>query len=168
MVDLTQMIRNLARSLQDVIKMTTAIVYLMGVGLMIAGIFDLKTMGMGQQSNPDDKIKAFLKLFVGAMFVYLPTTLSSFSETFFGQGSLVSYDNYEPVNIYSSMKVILKLAGVVWFARGSMMLYNIDEPSHREKSFMSLTYIFAGILAVNLDAATAAMNYIINQIVHLM
>lgn len=168
MVDLTQMIRNLARSLQDVIKMTTAIVYLMGVGLMLAGIFDLKTMGRGQQSNPDEKIKGLLKLFVGAMFVYLPTTLSSFSETFFGQGSLVSYDNYAPVNIYSSMKVILKLAGIIWFARGSMMLYNIDEPSHREKSFMSLTYIFAGILAINLDAATAVMNYIINQIVHLM
>lgn len=168
MVDLTQMLNNLARSLQDVIKMATAIVYIMGVGLMVLGIFELKTMGVGQQANPDEKLKGILKLFVGALFVYLPSTLISFSETFFGQGSLVSYDNYEPVTIYSSMKVLFKLAGIVWFARGSMMLYNIDEPSHREKSFMSLTYIFAGILAINLDAATAAMNYIINQIVHLM
>lgn len=168
MVDLTQMIRNLAKSLQDVIKLTTAIVYLMGVGLMMAGIFELKTMGMGQQSNPDEKIKAFLKLMVGSMFIYLPSSLSSFSETFFGQGSLVSYDNYQPLNLYSSVKVLFKLAGIVWFARGSMMLYNIDEPSQREKSFMSLTYIFAGILAINLDLATAAMNYIINQMIHLM
>ena len=168
MIDLTRMLNNLARSFESVAKMVTAMVYVMGVGLMIGAIFDLKTLGAGQQSDPNDKIKAFLKLIVGAFFVYLPTTLSTFAQTLFGQGSVVSYDNYEPVTIYSSMKVLFKVAGVIWFARGSMMLMNIDEPTHREKSYMSLTYIFAGILAINLDYAIAGMNYIINQITHLM
>jgi hypothetical protein len=166
MIDLTQMIKNLAKSLESVEQMLTAVVYLMGVGLMIAAIFELKAMGVSQHSDPQERIKSFLKLTIGAFFVYLPTTLSSFSQTFFGQGSVVSYDNYNPVTIYSSMKVIFKVAGIIWFARGSMMLYNIDETSHREKNYMSLTYVFAGILAINVDYAVSGMTYIVNQITH--
>jgi hypothetical protein len=166
MVDITQMLRNLARSLESVEKLATAVVYLMGVGLLVGALIDLKTMGAGQQSDPDEKLKAFLKLMVGALMIYLPSTLSTFTQTFFGHGSVVSYDNYEPIGVYDAMKVIFRLAGIIWFARGSMMLYNIDDPGHKEKSYMSLTYIFAGIFAINLDDALAGINYIVNQIIH--
>jgi len=166
MVDITQILRNLARSLESVEKLATAVVYLMGVGLLVGAIIDFKTMGVGQQGDPNEKIKAFLKLVVGALMIYLPSTLSSFTQTFFGHGSVVSYDNYEPVGVYDALKIIFRLAGVIWFARGSMMLYNVDDPSHKEKSYMSITYIFAGILAINLDDAIAVINYIANQIIH--
>ena len=45
MVDITQMLRNLARSLESVEKLATAVVYLMGVGLLVGALIDLKTMG---------------------------------------------------------------------------------------------------------------------------
>jgi hypothetical protein len=166
MVDITQILRNLARSLEDVEKLASALVYFIGIGILISAMFDMKTMGVGQHADPDEKMKAFLKLVMGALLVYLPSTIAVFTQTFFGQGSVVSYDNYEPFGIYDVMRIIFRLAGIIWFARGSMMLYNIDAPSHKEKSYMSLTYIFAGILAINIDYAIAGVNYMVNQIIH--
>lgn len=165
MLDLTQILKNLARSLENVEELATALVYLMGVGLLIGAIFDLKTLGVGRQSNPDEKIKAFLKLIMGALLVYLPSTIDVFTRTFFGHGSVVSYNNYEPYNLDDVLKIVFRLAGIIWFTRGSMMLYNIDDPGHREKSYMSLTYIFAGIMAINIDYAQSGMNYIVQQII---
>jgi len=164
MIDLTQILQNVASSMISVEKMLTAIIYVMGVGLIISAIKELKVTG-GSHSDAEEKTKTFLKLMVGAFFVYLPTTFQVFSETFFGQGSVVSFDNYSPISVYSSMKIIIQAAGIIWFARGSMMLYDFDNPSHKEKSYMSFTYIFAGILAINLDASVGSLNYLVGYII---
>ncbi len=157
------MLKNLAGSLIDVERMVAGAFYLAGVGLMINGIIGLKNLG--HQGGGNENFHTFLKLVVGAFFIYLPSSLKIATKTFFGSEAVLSFIPYDPNTVYMAIKIVMQLAGLIWFGRGLMMFYESNENS-RLKSYVSIAYIVAGICALNLDYTMDVINYFIDRVMN--
>lgn len=159
------MLINLANSFIEVERMVSGAFYLIGVGLLINGLIELRNIGMGRQGGDTDKFHIMMKIVVGGFFIYLPSTLQITSASFFGSDSVLSFIKYEPITVYQAVKVVMQLAGLIWFGRGLMMFYESNENA-RLKSYVSVAYVVAGICAINLDYTIDALGYLIDRLMN--
>ncbi|AHE66356.1 hypothetical protein Loa_00788 [Legionella oakridgensis ATCC 33761 = DSM 21215] len=74
------------------------------------------------------------------------------------------YSNYNPYNIYSAMRVVIRTAGLIWFVRGCVLLVHASEPGvqHGPKG---LAFLCAGVLAINFEGTVAVVNVIIEKLI---
>lgn len=163
-VDWITMLENIANSLVQVLDLVLGACYLMGLGLMISGIMELKILGMGKSMHATQKHGGFFKLISGVLLLFLPSTLQVMTASFFGVGQILSYNPNPSQNLYSAIKILMQVAGIIWFARGSMMLLEVSEPG-KYKSYISMMYIFAGVCAINLDYFIASLTYSLNRLI---
>lgn len=158
------MLKNLATSFIEVEQLVAGAFYVMGVGLFISGIVELKKLGMGHQGGGDDTFHVFLKIVVGLFFIYLPSALSISTYTLFGSDSVLSFITTPPIDVYTAIEIMMQLAGLIWFGRGLLMLYESNQHA-RLKSYVSIAYIVAGICALNLDYTVEIVNYFIEKVI---
>ena len=161
--DWITMLENLAFSLVNVEKLVFGIIYLVGLGLLIAGLYGLAAFGMGRHADSDEKFHSIFKILIGALFIFLPSTLKIMNTTLFGQGASLSYETYSGLTLYDAVKILVQVGGIIWFARGTLMLLSHDQ-SEREKSFKALVYILAGTCALNFNYFVSAVTFMINGI----
>ncbi|NDH08535.1 MAG: hypothetical protein EBY16_02745 [Gammaproteobacteria bacterium] len=157
------MLKNLASAFVEVEKMVAGAFYVIGVGLFINGVIELRNMNMGHQGGASDKHHIFMKIVVGVFFIYLPSTLTISTATLFGNDSVLSFISSEPINVYEAIKILMQLAGLIWFGRGLLMFFESNEQA-RLKSYISIAYIFAGICALNLDYTIEIIDYFIDRL----
>ena len=62
----------------------------------------------------------------------------------------MEYATYNPYNIYQSMEVLIKTAGLLWFVRGAVLLVNAAEPGEQQGP-KGLAFVLAGICALNIE-----------------
>lgn len=102
----------------------------------------------------------------GSALVFLPSAYQALSNTTFGATNILSYSNYSPYDIYSSMGLLIQTAGLIWFIRGCVLLVHSGEPQAKKYGSKGLLFLFAGILAMNFEntigAIDAAMNWLEN------
>ena len=163
--DFVTMVKNFASSVVLVESFVFHLLYLVGICLLIAGIYGLAVFGMGAHADHDKKRIALLKIVIGAIFIFLPTTLSVMNTSFFGQGANLSYTEYKGFTLYDAVKIIAQTGGVVWFAHGVLMILKQDQGG-REKSFKALVYIIAGTCALNFDYFVTAVSSILTDIMN--
>jgi len=102
----------------------------------------------------------------GAALIFLPTTLTVLSNTAFGTDSILAYATYNPYNIYDAMKLVIKTMGLIWFVRGCVLLVHASEPGVQEGP-KGLTFLFAGILAMNFEGTISILNYMMDHMMDL-
>lgn len=163
--DLITMLSNLSRSLLPVESLLGGISYLLGIGFFMTGIFKLKKMAeSGSHSSSNEHAFVPLAYLVGASALFfLPTAMTTLSNTFFGSGNVLQYSTYNSYNIINSIKFLVKVAGIIWFIRGCVLLVHSSEPGvqHGPKG---LTFLIAGIIAINLDNTIAFLTWIMSNI----
>lgn len=162
--DLITMIGNLSQSLISMQSLLTGLAYILGILFFVTGLIKIKGIGKHSREKP---FVAVAYLFGGALLIFLPTSLEVFSNTLFGSSSALSYTDYNPTSIYSSMHVLVQTAGLIWFIRGCVLLIHASEPGEQHAA-NGVAFVFAGILAMNIEytvqAIETAAEYIISII----
>lgn len=163
--DLIAMIGNLSQSLLPVQRLLTGGAYLLGILFFITAITKLKEIG----ENPHSQTKFFgplIYLTIGAFLLYLPTGIKILANSTFGVSNVLTYSNQNinPFNIFESMGLLIRTAGVLWFIRGSVLLAQASEPGTQEGP-KGLVFLCAGVLSMNFDSSIAALNTIISTFV---
>ena len=80
--------------------------------------------------------------------------MRTLSNTAFGVGNVISYTNYNPADIYISMGLVIRTAGLIWFVRGCSMVATCERTGIKGWQ-KGLLFIIAGIFAVNFDNSIA-------------
>jgi hypothetical protein len=165
-IDLVTIIGNLSQSLYPIQKLISGSAYLLGVLFVIKALSVLKKIGDKRaHSSSHEKMTApMMYLFLGVMLIYLPTALHIVANTAFGVGNVLTYSNYNPIDIYSSMGLLIRTAGLLWFVRGCVLVAHAGQPGTKEGP-KGLVFIFAGILAINFDNTIAMINSLLAHII---
>lgn len=159
------MLGNISQSLFPVQHLISGGAYLIGIVFFIVALQKLKKIGDARVSGGSSE-KMFVPiayLLAGAALVFLPTAISALSATAFGEGNILQYSNYNRFNIYSSMGVIIRTAGLIWFVRGAVLLAHASQPGVQEGP-KGLLFLIAGILAINFDNTVAMFNTILHYL----
>lgn len=168
-IDLVTMIGNLGQSLFPVQELVSACGYLLGIGFIFTGIGKCKELAAGQHGmGAQGKVFAVVGyLVMGAALLYLPSMLQTVSNTLFGTSNVLQYSQkYNPYDIYSSMRLLIQTAGVIWFVRGCVLLAAASEPGEQHGP-KGMTFVFAGILAMNFESSAEWLNYILNSLMQM-
>lgn len=156
--DLVTIIGNVSQSLYPLQKLITGGAYLLGILFFLTAISKFRKIAAhGAQSSQEKMYTPMMYLFFGSLLIFLPTALSIMANTAFGTGNVLTYTNYNRANIYSSMGLLIRTAGVLWFVRGCVLVAHSSEPGAKDGP-KGLVFIIAGILAMNFDNTIAIVN----------
>jgi len=164
--DFITIMGNISQSLYPVQKLITGLAYLLGILFFITAIEKFRKIGdkRAQSSSQEKMYTPMMYMLMGALLLYLPTTLHVLANTAFGVGNVISYTNYNPTNIYSAIGLLIRTAGVLWFVRGCVLVAHASEPGTQDGP-KGLVFIVAGILAMNFDNSIAIVNYIVQSLI---
>lgn len=154
-VDAQSMLVNFAATAPNLMRLVTAVAYVLGTFFMIAGIIKLKHMGeMRTMMSHEHSVKGpLLLLMVGAMLIYLPTTVQIGMSTFWTNPNPFGYDieGNQWMEFFNVIIIIMQLIGVIAFIRGLIMMAHLGGGGGHQGGFAkAITHIIAGILLINL------------------
>ncbi len=167
MTDLIAMLGNISRNFIPVQRVIVGFAYLLGIWFFITAIQKLRKIGdhRANSSSQESMYVPMAYLVGGVILLFLPSSLSALSNTTFGVGNILQYASYNPYNIYSSMGLIIRIAGLIWFVRGTVLLTHASNTgSQSQDGFKGFMFLFAGILAVNFDNTVSVLDAIMSQI----
>lgn len=163
--DLTKIIGNLSQSLIPAQYLITGLAYLVGTLFIIHSVGKFRQVG--ESAGGSKMYVPLMYLLFGAGLIFLPTALQTVSNTTFGVGvGTLQYTQYNPYDIYSAMRVLIQMAGLIWFFRGCVLLAHSSEPGAQEGP-KGLTFLFAGILAMNFEGTISALDYSLSHLINL-
>ncbi|MBA2709969.1 MAG: type IV secretion protein IcmC [Tatlockia sp.] len=155
--DLVTIIGNFSHSLYPIQRLLTGFAYLMGLAFFILALMKLKKIGESRGQSQEKPIVPLAYLLGGAALLFLPSAVTTLSNTVFGAGNILGYVTYNPYSIYNSMGLLVQTAGVLWFIRGCVLLVGASQPGETHGT-KGLVFLCAGILAMNFQNTTAAVN----------
>lgn len=164
-VDLITMIGNLSQSLQSVERLVGGLSYLIGIALFFIGLMKLKKVSTGGGRSQETHSSAGAFLFGGILLLFLPSALHVASNTVFGSYNILQYTNYNPMNIFESLGVLLQAFGLFWFVRGCIVITHSSKAGN-EEGVKGFFFIIAGVLAMNFTYATSAVQSIVTWLVN--
>ena len=164
-LDLVTILGNISHSLYPLQRLITGGAYLLGVLFFITAVMKfLKVADRRTQSPSQEKMYSpMMYLLFGAILLYLPSALNLAANTAFGVGNVLTYTTYNPTNIYSSMGLFIRTAGILWFVRGCVLVAQSSEPGAKHGP-KGLVFIIAGILSMNFDNTVGMLNTIMVNI----
>ncbi len=166
-IDITTMLINLSNSMRPVQSLLSGMGYFIGIIMVISGLIKLRKVGEKGQSGSDGLTLPLAFICGGGLLIYLPSSFDALSNTLFGATNILSYsgDNGDP--FYHAMELIIETAGLVWFVRGTVLLVNSSKPGEKEGS-KGMTFLIAGICAMNFDNSVAAITYALSSFFTMM
>lgn len=149
------MLVNFAKNIPNLMRMVTAVAYVMGLWFVIAGVIKLKHAGeMRTQMSHEHSLKGpMIYLSVGAALMYLPNAVQVGMSTFWTQpnpyGYLQEQDQWS--EFFNTCYLVVQLFGVIAFIRGLVILSHVGGQGGQHNSFgKGLTHIIGGILCINI------------------
>lgn len=164
-IDLIQILGNLSHSLIPVQNLIKGAAYVSGFLLCITGLFKLKDLASSTVSS-HSSVKPLIPLAYligGAAIIYLPSAITTMSNTVFGVGNILQYSDYNPYDIYNTMRIVIQTAGILWFFRGCLLLTHSSQPGFQHGS-KGLAFLFAGILAMNFQNTATMLSSAMDQL----
>ena len=169
MIDLTAMIINLSNSMQPVQRLLSGMGYLFGIILVILGLGKLKHVLETRNGGHQESLGAgIIFILGGALLLYLPSSVSMFSNTFFGASNVLSYSSNNVDPLYHAMIVIIETTGLLWFVRGTYLIVNSSKPGDDKIGPKGLAFLIAGILSMNVESTIIALDNTLHYIFALM
>lgn len=164
-IDLITILGNISQSLYPLQRLITGGAYILGVLFFLTALGKMRKIADSRaQSSSQEKIfSPLMYMLFGSILLYLPSALHVMANTAFGVGNVLTYTNYNPTNIYSSMGVIIRTAGILWFVRGCVLVAHSSQPGTQHGS-KGLLFIIAGILSMNFDNTVSMLNHLMSYI----
>ena len=164
--DWITMLGNLSRSLINVERLITGGAYVIGIAFFLLALVKLKHVLSAHGASREPMMVPLAYVLAGAVLLYLPSSVVVLSNTTFGPGNILEYAKWDPYNVISSMETLIKVAGLIWFVRGSVLLAGASEPGvqHGPKG---LAFLVAGVLSINYETTAAVLSYLVDAITKL-
>lgn len=150
------MLQNIASQVPQLTQLVTAIAYVAGMFLVLSGVIKLKHVGeMRTQMSHEHSIAApLITIAVGAMLIYLPTTVNVGLATFWTDPNPYGYTSQEGQweEFINACYVIIQFVGVVAFIRGLFLISKLGRQGggHSGELGKGLTHIIGGIFCINM------------------
>ncbi|MEO8401544.1 MAG: hypothetical protein ABI597_07085 [Gammaproteobacteria bacterium] len=155
--DLSAMLISLSEAIPDLMRLVTALAYVMGFFFIIKGVMELKHFGESRSmmSQEHSIMKPLSFLGVGAMLLYLPASVQTGLSTFWTDATPYAYVS-QATDTWSELTnavfMMVQLIGTIAFIRGLIILTHVGgghggQPGTFAKA---LAYIISGILCINL------------------
>lgn len=155
-VTITGTIQNLANNMPYLMKLVTAIAYVLGMFMSVKAILDLKHVGESKSmySSRESSITSpLICLSIGAALLYLPTSVSVGLSTFWTNPIPISYlyEHSDWILLFKSCFLIIQFIGAISFVRGLMILAKLGS-SHSQPGIFpkGLTHIIGGLFCINI------------------
>jgi hypothetical protein len=153
--NLETMITNFSQALPNLMRVVTALAYVMGMFFIIKGVIGLKNFGESRTARDDmHGLKGPLALlFVGAALLYLPTSVQTGISTFWQSASPLAY---EPATkdswneLIKNIFLIIQLIGTIAFIRGLVILSHMGEQQQQGSFGRAMAHIVGGIMCINM------------------
>lgn len=164
--DFSNMIANLSGAVTSIQHLVVLISFLTGVALVFRGLAMYRAFGQAitQMSRSGEVAGPMVFIAVGAMLIYLPSTLDYSLTTLYGDtididalstaGQLIGYESASSFGRWAELsKVIvgyMKLIGLIAFVRGWVILSKMGHAGSQPGSVgKGITHIVGGVLLVN-------------------
>lgn len=149
------MLVNIAQQVPNLMRLVTAIAYVLGMFFIIQGILKLKHVGESRTmtSQEHSLVGPLIYIAVGAMLLYLPSSvqvgLASFWTNPNPYGYLSQQDQWSQfINV---VFIIVQFIGVLSFIRGLVILSHLSGHGGQPGTFSKgMTHIVGGILCINI------------------
>jgi intracellular multiplication protein IcmC len=154
--DASTMLENFSKVVPALMRLVTAIGYVMGFYFIIKAILELKQYGESRSAmSKENSLRGpMIFLFVGAAMIYLPSTVIASLNTFWANPSPYAYADQSASAWYSVIKaayLVSELVGTIAFIRGLIMLTHIGGGQSQSGTFgKAMTHIVAGVLCINM------------------
>ncbi|MBV8803124.1 MAG: hypothetical protein JO131_09255 [Gammaproteobacteria bacterium] len=154
-VNAATMITNFAESVPELMRLTTAIAYVMGLYLVMQGVLGLKKYGeqRTQMSSEHSLRGPIIMLAVGAGMLYLPTSVQQGFATFWANPSPYAYETSETgpfQEFINACFLIVQLIGTIYFIKGLSMMTHLNSGGQQGGFSRALTHIIGGIFCIDL------------------
>lgn len=160
-IDLTKIIGNISQSLFPIQHFISGGAYLLGLILFFLALVKLKKIG--EAGGSEKKIVPLIYMLSALALIYSPSALKSLANTTFGVGNVLQYTEYNPYNIYNSLTLVMKTAGLIWFVRGCVLLTRASEPRTKWGA-KGLIFLCAGVLAMNFHSTVGVLGSLMNYL----
>lgn len=158
-IDFTTILGNLSQSLYPLQRLITGGAYILGILFFITAIEKLKKIGdkrVGASSHEKVYVP-MIHLVIGTVLLYLPSAIQTMANTTFGAGNVISYSSYSSFDLYRSMGMLVRTAGLLWFIRGCVLIVHSSDPGNKDGA-KGLLFLISGVLAINFDNTIAMVN----------
>lgn len=161
--DLIDMIGNLSRNLFSVQHLLYGLSYVLGLVFFFKAFQKFGEVAQRGRQVAKNFLVPTAYLFGGATLLFMPSMSEALANTFFGASNILQYAVYNPYDIYSSMSVVIKTAGIIWFLRGSVLLTHASE-GHGNEGKKGLMFLVAGIFSMNFDTSVAYISTVMAKL----
>lgn len=149
------MLQNFALNVPQLIRLVTALGFVMGMAFIIKGILDLKRLGEARTMMSSEKsiFGPVMLIIVGTLLLYLPSAVRVGTSTFWTSTTPLAYiaNTNDPWHdIIQDAYLVMQLIGTVAFIRGLILLTGISQHSQHGVFGKAMAYIIAGILCINI------------------
>jgi len=155
--DLSTMLINLSQEVPNLMRLVTAIAYVMGFFFTYKGILSLKEYGEARSmmSTQHDLKTPLLYLFVGAALLYLPSTVQTGLSTFWTNPNPYGYVSSatDPwTELTNACFLLIQLIGVIAFIRGLVIFTHLGGQGGHQPGTLgrAMAHVIGGILCINL------------------
>lgn len=154
--DLATMLVNLSKAVPALMRLVTALAYVMGFFFIVKGVLELKHYGEGRSmmSQEHSLAKPLTFLSVGALLIYLPGSVNVGMSTFwtspnpYGYGPQTDTGNW--ADLTDAAFMIIQLVGTIAFIRGLLILTQMGHGGQPGNFAKAMAHIIAGVMCINL------------------
>lgn len=160
---LDMMLNNLQASFGNLQKLVFAISIVIGISLMVRGVMMYSVLARQTMSSAQKGEIAgpMVHIFVGALLIYIPSTMSSSLTTIFGSdqlgsaGDMIAYSSLSGVEKWQQISNIIveymKLIGLIAFVRGWVILSKMGHAGSQPGSIgKGVIHLIGGVLLINI------------------
>ncbi|EKD73293.1 MAG: hypothetical protein ACD_45C00369G0003 [uncultured bacterium] len=154
-VSASDVMKNIADQIPNLMRLVTALAYVMGMYFVFYGIMMLKKVGESRtMMSGEHGIKGpVIYVAIGALMLYLPSSVQVGMSTFWTTpnpyGYIEKQDQWS--QFISNCFLIVQLFGTIAFIRGLVILSHVGGHGGQQGSFArGMTHIIGGILCINI------------------
>lgn len=149
------MLVNISKQVPSLMRLVTAIAYVLGMIFIVSGVIKLKHAGemRTMMSREHSLMGPIIMLSVGAMLLYLPSSVQVGMTTFWADPNPYAYlkqkDQWsEFINVCFT---IVQLIGTIAFIRGLVLISHLGSGGGQHGTMSKgMTHIIGGILCINI------------------
>lgn len=146
---------NIQQAIPNLMRLVTAIAYVIGMAFIISGVMKLKHVGemRTQMSYEHSIVTPIVQIAVGALLLYLPSSVQVGMSSFWSDpnpyGYITEKDQWQQfINVCF---MVVQLIGTIAFIRGLVILSHVGgHGGHQGSLGKGLTHIIGGIFCINI------------------
>jgi intracellular multiplication protein IcmC len=157
-------LNNITQSFSNIQSLIYATTYVIGVGLVVKGLMMAKIFGSQTMASTQrgELAGILIHIFIGALLIYVPSTLDTSLVTVFGTGTagvkgyndLLAYQSLSGSEQWTALSQIalkyLTLIGMIAFVRGWLLLAKLGHSGSQPGGLgKGLMHVIGGVLLIN-------------------